>query len=156
MRVRTEPRRETALHLSTSKGVFEAFSRKLRLLIDFKADIDAQNADGDTVLHLAIARFGTVSGIQPLLEAGASTNLKGREGRTPLLYAIYLEQETTTELLLDKGSDPHTLDDRSRSALHYAIAAERSSIGFVERLISADVDVDWKDKEGYTPLYVAA
>jgi ankyrin repeat protein len=156
VRLRTEPHQETALHLSTAQGNSEVFSRKLRLLLDFKADIDAQNVDGDTALHLAIARIGTVSGIRPLLEAGAYTNFKGREGRTPFLYAIYLEQEAVATLLLDKGSDPHSLDDRGRSALHFAIAAERLSIAFIERLISADVDVDWKDEEGHTPLYVAA
>ncbi|KAK2766643.1 hypothetical protein FQN54_005954 [Arachnomyces sp. PD_36] len=156
VRVPTEQHRETALHLTTSQGDFEVFSRKVRLLLDFKTDIDAQNADGDTVLHLAIAAFGSVSGIQPLLEAEASTNIKGRNGRTPLLYAIYLQQETVAMFLLDKGSDPHSIDDNGRSALHLAIAAERSSIDFIGRLTSVGVDVDWKDDEGHTPLHVAA
>ncbi|KAF5862092.1 hypothetical protein ETB97_012157 [Aspergillus alliaceus] len=136
-----------------------AHNQVLELLLDIRAvraDINAQNANGDTVLHLAIARFGTIAAIRLLLKAEASTNIKGRQGRTPLLYALYLEQEAVATLLLNKDSDPYSLDNNGSSALHYAIASERISLGFIERLLSAGVDVNWKDEEGHAPLYLAA
>ncbi|SPB51486.1 unnamed protein product [Aspergillus niger] len=158
-KIRTEPGRETSLQLSTFKGNLEEFMKKSKLLLAIRAvrdDIDAQNSSGDTALHLAIARLGTVPAIQPLLEAEASTNIKGRQGRTPLLYALYLEQEAVATALLDKDSDPHALDNHSFSALHYAVASRTISIQFIQRLLDAGVDVNWKDEDGHTPLYLAA
>lgn len=157
--IRTEPGRETSLHLSTSKGDLEDFTKKSELLLAIRAvreEINAQNSNGDTVLHLAIARFGTVSAIQPLLNAEASTNIKGRHGRTPLLYALYLEQEAVATELLDRDSDPHALDNWGFSALHYAIASRTISIQFIKRLLDAGVDVNWKNEDDRTPLYLAA
>ncbi|BCR96273.1 uncharacterized protein AKAW2_21213S [Aspergillus luchuensis] len=157
--IRTEPGRETSLHLSTSKGDLEDFTKKSELLLAIRAvreGINAQNSNGDTVLHLAIARFGTVSAIQPLLDAEASTNIKGRQGRTPLLYALYLEQEAVATELLDRDSDPHALDNGGFSALHYAIASRTISIQFIKRLLDAGVDVNWKNEDDRTPLYLAA
>ncbi|GLA35563.1 hypothetical protein AnigIFM63309_011407 [Aspergillus niger] len=157
--IRTEPGRETSLQLSTFKGNLEEFIRKSKLLLAIRAvrdDIDAQNSSGDTALHLAIARLGTVPAIQPLLDAEASTNIKGRQGRTPLLYALYLEQEAVATALLDKDSDPHALDNHGFSALHYAVASRTISIQFIQRLLDAGVDVNWKDEDGHTPLYLAA
>ncbi|CAK48410.1 hypothetical protein AnigIFM59636_006300 [Aspergillus niger] len=157
--IRTEPGRETSLQLSTFKGNLEEFMKKSKLLLAIRAvrdDIDAQNSSGDTALHLTIARLGTVPAIQPLLEAEASTNIKGRQGRTPLLYALYLEQEAVATALLDKDSDPHALDNHGFSALHYAVASRTISIQFIQRLLDAGVDVNWKDEDGHTPLYLAA
>ena len=87
---RTEPRQETPIHLASCQGKFESFSKKIQLLVDKGADIDAQNYEWDTALHLAICRIGTADAINILLKLGASTELKGRNERTPLQYAIFL------------------------------------------------------------------
>jgi ankyrin repeat protein len=89
----TEPRHENALHLATWQSDLEDFLRKLQILQQSHIDLNAQNNDGDTVLHLAIRRFGSVKAIEALLDAGASTERKDTKGRTPLWYAVFLKQE---------------------------------------------------------------
>lgn len=156
VKVRTQQRQDTALHLATCQGSFEVFSEKLQLLLGRGADVNAQNADGDTTLHLAIARFGTVSAIETLLAAGASTELKGRKGHTPLLYAIYLAQEAKATMLLESHASPNSHDDRGRTPLHLSIASSRMSIEFIERIINAGADINQEDGEKHTPMYEAA
>lgn len=74
----------TALHLAVGKG--QEGSREpnraiARMIVDLGADIDMQNRQGNTALHLACLRRDPDM-IQFLLERGAKTNLRNADGKT--------------------------------------------------------------------------
>lgn len=133
----------------------DSFLRKLRVLHEYGVDLDAQNLDGDTALHLAIVRLGSVNSIRALLDAGASTERKGREGRTPLLYAIHLRQEEKAGVLLDGGAAVDYADENGSTPLHLAIAAKKLRPALIRRIIDAGPDINQPDREGRTPLFDA-
>ncbi|RHZ68359.1 hypothetical protein CDV55_107645 [Aspergillus turcosus] len=154
--VRTQPHRETVLHLITYEGDFELFEAKYNLIRGAEElEINAEDADGNTALHMAVARFGTATAVQLLLEAGALTESKGKYGLTPLLYALSLDQWEKAMLLLEFRADPDAQDRLGRAALHYAIASRRCSLQLLERLIQSGAALDTKDNDGLSPLALA-
>jgi ankyrin repeat protein len=152
---RTEPRQETPIHLASCQGKFESFSKKIQLLVDKGANIDAQNYECDTALHLAMCRIGTADAINILLKSGASTELKGRNERTPLQYAIFLDREEIAAVLLGHGANPNCVDENGLTPLHLAIRSSKISTEFLRRLIDAGANINKEDGNHHTPLYEA-
>lgn len=149
--LRCRPQEETALHIATNERDVDKL-----ILLASRPGINIQNADGDTALSLAVARFESHEAVQLLLFHGAKANIKGRHGRTPLHYAIMLEQEKKAEIILQEGGDPNARDNDGRTPLHLAILSQRMSLDFLKRLLDAGANVNAEDSSGYTPLYEAA
>jgi ankyrin repeat protein len=63
----------------TEEGAIEA----MKLCIDYGADVNAFNANGQTALHRAAQR-GANKIVQFLADAGAKLDMKDKQGRTPL------------------------------------------------------------------------
>ncbi|XP_018058447.1 PREDICTED: E3 ubiquitin-protein ligase MIB2 [Atta colombica] len=83
-------RRQTPLHLATSQGHWSL----VELLVHHNADIGSTDEDGDTVLHIAIAK-------SPNQQTAVPTPESSRD--SPLLYAIWqnlARQGAKTELAL--------------------------------------------------------
>lgn len=152
---RTEPRQETPIHLASCQGNFETFSKKVNLLVEARADVDAQNFQGDTALHFAIIRIGTVDAVKALLQSAASTALKGRKEQTVLQLAISLDGEEIADTLLDHGADPNCVGQNGITPLHLAIRSSRISTKFLGRLIIAGADINKEDGNHHSPLYEA-
>ncbi|MDN3506900.1 MAG: ankyrin repeat domain-containing protein [Simkaniaceae bacterium] len=72
----------TALHLAAAKG----YKKLAQSLIDYGAQVDAQDAMGNTPLHVALRR-GNSSLVKLLLNSGARIDIKDHKGRTPLELA---------------------------------------------------------------------
>ncbi|PKY00610.1 kinase-like protein, partial [Aspergillus campestris IBT 28561] len=149
--LRCRPQEEIALHIAANERDVD----KLMLLAS-RPGINIQNADGDTAISLAVARFKSAEAVQLLLVHGAKANIKGRHGRTPLLYAIVLDQEEKADVILREGGDPNARDKDGRTALHLAVLSQTMSLQFLKRLIDAGASVNAEDNCGHTPLYEAA
>ena len=83
-------RRQTPLHLATSQGHWAL----VELLVHHNADIASTDADGDTVLHIAIVKSPNQTTVVPTPESCRDS---------PLIYAIWLSlarQSAKTELAL--------------------------------------------------------
>ena len=65
-------------------------------------DINSQNGEGETGLHLAVTGEH-VECIAALLQAGADPNVRSKSGATPLLCAAGSSDISMVELLLDHG-----------------------------------------------------
>lgn len=76
----------------------------LYLLVDRGVDLDAQDMDGNTALHLG-SLHGSVASVQFLLSNRADPNIQNKDGDTPLHFAVLGRHEKLAELLMDNRAD---------------------------------------------------
>lgn len=91
-----------ALHLAAEKG-FEAVEAELK---KGNVNINAQDEEGRTALHIA-AESGDVKAIAALLKtAGINVDKRDKEGWTPLCFAVASQCCQAVLTLADAGADP--------------------------------------------------
>ncbi|THZ34752.1 ankyrin [Aureobasidium pullulans] len=93
----------------------------------------------------------SLDAVSSLVERGALVSFRDQQGRT-VLHSPYITPETCL-FLIDKGADVNNCDTLGRTPLHDAVIGRPEVLRcFLER--HADVDV--RDKDGITPLGIAA
>ena len=77
------------------------------------------------------------------------------DGKTPLMHAVEIADETIVHKLLDRavGADVNTTNKKGLTALHFAASA--GSYDMVRCLLHHDADIEARDKRGETPLMKA-
>ncbi|KAM3424290.1 hypothetical protein BST61_g11173 [Cercospora zeina] len=101
------------------------YHKIVKLLVDAGVDVNYQNEQGDTALHIA-ARNGHEECAQALLAAAAGEHctkidLPDRDfGWTPLHIASVNGHLSIVKLLLDQGADPNTKDYSGWRAIEHA------------------------------------
>ena len=96
------------------------------------ANVNAQDADGDTALHGA-AQSGNVEIARILLDKGANLNAKNRQGGTPLMWAAVYGHEDAAELLLSRGADSSLKDNDGVTAAEWAVRNKRENVASLLR-----------------------
>lgn len=148
----------TVLHLladnwntDNEKTSFEA----LKLLLEKGADINKQNIDGETCLHIACKN--TNSGIIPKLhELNVDLKIQNSAGKTALHIASMQNDIRNAMLILKlEPSLEKTQDSQGRLALHYAIQAGSKELSSQFITINPRL-METADAEGLTPLHYAA
>ena len=90
--------------------------------------------------------------VQALLDAGADPNARDNHGFTPLYWAVWHSSLAVIPMLLKGGADLHARHgSRDGTLLHWA-----GSPAVVKILLDAGADLHARDKNGETPLHVAA
>ena len=118
---------ETPVQIASSRGENESI---LLLLIEEGANIETSDFAGRTPLGNAIDS-DLPSSAQILIRHGADINATlnaSNDRRTLLCQAVRQRKEWAVQLLLEKGANPHKVDDFGRQALHYAIEAGQESM----------------------------
>ncbi|RMJ16690.1 hypothetical protein CDV36_003647 [Fusarium kuroshium] len=106
-----------------------------------------------TLLWCAVAR-GDKAIVESLLEYGANTEAKIKEGMTVLFYAVSLGYSSIVRCLLKHGANKEERDEYGWSLLICAVSilAYDTDRDMIELLLDEGADVEEKDKEGNTPL----
>lgn len=109
------------LHIAAYQGTLDS----IELLLNAGADVNAQNANGDTSLHtVATIKSENKQAIQviyALLDAGADVNAQNANGDTPLHTAIHSGNLNIINTLLNSGADVNIANKEGVTPLTKAI-----------------------------------
>jgi ankyrin repeat protein len=109
----------------------------VNMLLRQKADPDARQADGSTVLHWAAHR-NEVAVASALIRAGAKVNVANELGVTPLLLACENGSGDLVTMLLAAGANPNAATAAGESPL--MAAARSGSLAAVTALLKRGAD----------------
>ena len=102
--------------------VLSSYNEQLEItqhLLDAGADIDAQDAGGNTAL-MGVCFKGYPHIAELLIDRGANVNKQGANGATALMYTAMFGQNEIAELLLQHGADKSIQDQRGNTAIDHA------------------------------------
>ncbi|QDU37115.1 Ankyrin repeat protein [Maioricimonas rarisocia] len=121
------------------------------------ADVNEQNREGNTPLHLAV-RFNKPESVRLLLDAGADPNIADFQGETPLLSATFnAHRQVSTRIalmLIGASADPNVHSIHAdHTPLHRA--SKHRNLVIARALLDAGADPDALKKYDETPLHVA-
>ncbi|XP_069470823.1 rabankyrin-5 isoform X2 [Ambystoma mexicanum] len=143
---------QTPLHLAACWGLEEV----VQCLLEFAADVNAQDAEGRAPIHVAISNQHRVI-IQLLIShPDIKLNVRDRQGMTPFACAMTYKNNKAAEAILKRESGAaDQVDNKGRNFLH--IAVQNSDIESVLFLISVQANVNSRvqDASKLTPLHLA-
>ena len=176
----------TLLHSASKSGNMEL----VRLLIREGADVNAQDEDGESPLHGAMARSDNYNVARTLIENGADLSSKAVDGKTPfhnifnntishvlmrddclenmlpdseamsITHFLAWSSKSTPEIFqrghLYDHADLFSADNLGRTCLHFA--ASRGNVGVLSYLLRrvSSEGLEQKDIQGRTPFHYAA
>ena len=92
--------------------------------------------------------------VELLIGNGANVNLRDKDGRTALMYAVQKGCDKAGELLLKNKANPNLQDKDGKTALMFA--AEQGKLTSTEMLVKYEADITLTDKNGQNALMIAA
>jgi ankyrin repeat protein len=105
---------KTILHAAVDRGNITA----LKLLLDFKINLELKDDIDSTPMHLAASNSeyeGKVEIVKLLIANGADLEAKDIDGRTPLHNAAIYGNKEIVKLLLENGANYKSLDNEGKT-----------------------------------------
>ena len=94
-----------------------------KVLLEAKANVNAKNNDGRTVLHVAMWDDRTDFAFAKLLtEHGVDVNAADNAGETPLMYAARNGNISNVNELINAGADVNAIDNDGYNVWNYALS----------------------------------
>jgi ankyrin repeat protein len=141
--------KKDALHKAAHTGKID----EVRRLLNQGGDVNARNADGDTILWLA-AHGGHTEVVRLLVDAGAEINATHPSYGSALIGPLMnKERFDVMQLLIDRGLDPNVTNAIGYSPL--MLAARNGSAKAARFLLDNGAKVDAENNEGKTALMFA-
>ena len=147
---------ETALHTSVGSNNYNL----VKLLLDNNANVNIRTSRGETPLHRACINnaYNRVKIVYELIKHGANIEARDKDGLTPLMYAARANNVNYINALMLNKAYAYAQDNEGNTALHYAaqkkdIEGKSHALRF---LLRRGVDPNIRNKEGLTPLHLAA
>ncbi|XP_039866819.1 rabankyrin-5 isoform X2 [Simochromis diagramma] len=143
---------QTPLHLASNWGLEDV----VQCLLEFGANVNAQDSEGRTPIHAAISNQHNVI-IQLLIShPDIRLNIRDRQGMTPFACAMTHKNNKAAEAILKREPGAaEQVDNKGRNFLH--VAVQNSDIESVLFLISVQANVNSRvqDAAKLTPLHLA-
>ena len=127
----------------------------VELALEHGADVNATGgAEKQTALMVAV-----VGGEEPLVDrllaASSDVNVLSGTGRTALIYAAELNNESIIKKLVTAGAKPDILERAARGEGALLPAASHGNVNVIKMLLDAKANADRVTDTGVTPLWVA-
>lgn len=132
----------------------------VEVLCMFSANTNLIDVDGNTPMHLALAKAGgrdTVKRqiLEHLLSASAKPQVANSRGLQPLHLACAGGHIRCAQMLMEQQADPQVLTLKGETALHLACRSNQSEV--VQLLVQCcPSSLDLPDAEGNTALHLCA
>ncbi len=125
-----------------------------QLLLNYGAEVNAQSPDGGTALHAASMNNHSEL-CKILIDRGAHVDIQTHSGATALFTAVLRDSYEAASVLLNNRANPNipTLKNQ-KTPIHRAI--EDNNRRMVDLLLAHRADLSRPDKQGNTPLLLAA
>ena len=130
-------------------AVRHANREMIQVLLWAKADVNARDNDGQTVLMM-LSDNATSDLVWDLLNAGAKVNARDSDGDTPLSEIAAVNNTEVLKTFLEVGAKVNAVNKEGKSALMRA--ASEGLVNNIRLLIQAGADINQRDKEGKTAL----
>lgn len=119
-----------------------------------QAELARQGIDYNETKFIESARDGNAEAVKLFLDGGMNTEVKTRDGQTPLMVAALANKADVVKLLLDRGADVNAKNKYGGTALMNA--AWKGHAEVVELLLAHRPDLNIKDYRGMDALAFAA
>ena len=128
-----------------------ASTKIIKTLIDFGADINVRDFDGDTPLADAVSN---PEAVKIFLDMNADVNSPNNWGRTPLMKAAEFNSIDTIKMLIEHGAYVNSKDQNGSTVFMHIdpYGDPQSNLQTLQVLIDAGADVNAKDNNGRTVL----
>lgn len=137
-----------AVSSEVADAVMHGDKSAVRVLLEKKADVNAQQVDGSTALHWAV-RANDLELTEMLLRAGARASAANQSGATPMLLAAMNGNAAIIDRLIQAGADPNApLSQTGDTAL--MMAARTGKADAVKVLLDHGAKVNAKETWGGT------
>lgn len=117
-----------------------------------------RNRQGQTALHLA-CQSNQAEVAKLVIGRFQDVDLRDNQSQTPLLLAIYRNNSQLAELLLKQGADPNndvSSQEQNQPDPAICYAAKTGNQELLKILIEGGANVNVQDREGESPLHLAA
>ncbi|XP_064463813.1 85/88 kDa calcium-independent phospholipase A2-like isoform X2 [Ornithodoros turicata] len=121
----------------------------LETMIDLGCDVDAKNFQGNTALHIMVAR-NRLACVISLLSHGANANAMGSDGDTPLHTAVRVAMPTNDDRLLFLEQVSKTKKSKPKAEL------PKSDVSLIQALIIFGADVNQPNQRGETARHLVS
>lgn len=164
------------LYKNPQLRLFPSKIEQAAALLNSGDDLNQRDKDGTTPLMWASVQ-GSLDLVKALIEKGGQVNAKDNRDDTALMIASYWGHPDVIEVLLRKGADIRAINKDGWSALMFAASGENlevidtgkgnrddmirygasgPTLDAIRLLIKNGLEIHARDKDGYTPLMVAA
>ncbi len=121
--------------------------RKVELLVDRGANVNARSALGNTPLIAAAAVADNLGVIKRLLDRGADLHARNENDVSALAAAVYASDDDCVRFFLDQGCVPQDIRNLFGAAGNslLAVAAQTADIRMIDLLLEHEVEVNAPD-----------
>jgi hypothetical protein len=120
------------------------------VLSDAATDINEQDANGDSLLILAVQRDAGKNMIEELLKKGANVNLANKGGDTAFIRAAARNRQDIVDLLLKNGANKdHTNNKGENAAMKASLIGQDYKNGTNGRTINAKTADEYAELSDY-------
>lgn len=119
------------------------------MLLNVGADMEAALPNGDRPLHVALINEQQDSAIR-LINCGADITARASRYRAPLHICSEYDLPFAARILLEHGASTEDIDDETWTPLCCCAGANVANV-----LIVNGANVNYKDKDGWSPLHQA-